>query len=115
MFALAEAGLDEYLAEIREHVCSRCIEKPPGGPPCGPAGKKCGVELHLAKLIDSIQDVESPLMAPYLEHNRRDICANCALLHSSICPCPMDYLSLLLVQAVETVDHRRGWEPRHES
>jgi hypothetical protein len=27
-------------------------------------------------------------------------------LHTSICPCPMDYLSVLLVQAVEAVDRR---------
>lgn len=104
---LAEAGLDEYLAEIREHVCSRCIERPPGGPPCGPAGKACGVELHLAELVDSIHDVESPFLAPYLEHDRKEICANCALLHSSICPCPMDYLAELIVEAVERVDLSR--------
>ena len=29
----AESDLDEYLEEIRQHVCSRCIERPPGGPP----------------------------------------------------------------------------------
>ena len=107
MFALAETDLKEYLAEIREHVCSRCVERPPEGPPCGPAGKECGVEMHLAKLVDSIHDVESPLMAPYLEHNRKDICGNCALLHSSICPCPMDYLAELIVEAVERVDLSR--------
>jgi hypothetical protein len=107
MLALAEAELEEYLAEIREHVCSQCVERPPGGPPCGPVGKECGVELHLAKLVDSIHDVESPLMAPYLEHNRKDICGNCALLHSNICPCPMDYLAGLIVEAVERVDLSR--------
>jgi hypothetical protein len=114
MLALAEVELEEYLAEIREHVCGRCDAKPPGGPPCGPAGKECGVELHLAKLVDSIHDVESPLMVPYREHNRKDICGNCALLHSSICPCPMDYLANLIVEAVERVDlsRRRGNQGR---
>ncbi len=117
MLALAEAKLEEYPAEIREHVCSRCVERPPGGPPCGPVGKECGVELHLAKLVDSIHDVESPLMAPYLEHNRKDICGNCALLHSSICPCPMDYLAELIVEAVERVDlsRRQGNQGRKSS
>jgi hypothetical protein len=65
------------------------------------------VELHLAELVNSIHDVESPLMGPYLDHNRKDICATCALLHSSICPCPMDYLAELIVEAVERVDLRR--------
>src|SRR5262249_14531534 len=69
---------------------------------------QCGIELHLPQLIDSIHQVHSPLIAPYLERNRKEICANCTFLHSSICPCPMDYLSVLLVEAVEEVDRRRA-------
>ena len=46
-------------------------------------------------------------MAPYLDHNRHEICEKCAFLHSSICPCPMDYLATLVVEAVESVDQRR--------
>jgi hypothetical protein len=99
---------DEYLAEIRREVCSRCIEKPPGGPPCEPLGKMCGIELHLPQLIDSIHQIRSPMIAPYLERNRREICEKCAFLHSSICPCPMDYLAVLLVDAVEEVDKHRA-------
>jgi hypothetical protein len=67
----------------------------------------CGIELHLESLIDSIHAVRSDRIAPYLEHNRHEICEHCAFLHSSICPCPMDYLSVLVVDAVEEVDHRR--------
>ena len=103
----ATTELAEYLAEIREHVCSRCIERPPGGPPCAPLGKDCGVELHLPELIASIHAVDSPSIVPYLDHNRHSICEKCALLHSSICPCPMDYLATLIVEAVEAVDQRR--------
>jgi hypothetical protein len=97
----------EYLEEIREQVCSRCVEKPPGGPPCEPLGKFCGIELHLPELVESIHQVHSPLMALYLEHNRNEICSRCAHVHSSLCPCPMDYLAVLVVQAIETVDQRR--------
>jgi len=104
---IAEAELAEYLDEIRKQVCSCCVERPPGGPPCGPLGKPCGIELHLPELIETIHDVHSPLIEPYLEHNRQDICQHCAYLHSSGCPCPMDYLAVPLVQAVETVDERR--------
>jgi hypothetical protein len=103
---IAAPELDEYLEEIRDQVCSRCIEKPEGGPPCAPLGKDCGVEMHLPQLIESIRRVHSPLLASYRDHNRSEICAHCALLHTSICPCPMDYLGALLVQAVETVDER---------
>src|SRR6516225_3596486 len=104
---LTEQELAEYLGEIRAQVCSRCPERPPEGPPCGPVGKECGVEMHLAQLIDSIHAVQSPRLAPYLAHNRMEICAHCDFLHSSICPCPMDYLAVLVVEAVEAVDQRR--------
>jgi hypothetical protein len=98
--------LTEYLDEIRQQVCSRCVERPPGGPPCAPLGKFCGVEMHLAQLVDSIRQVRSPLIDPYLAHNREQICEACPFLRTGICPCPMDYLSVLIVQAVETVDQR---------
>jgi hypothetical protein len=105
---VTEPDLAEYLDEIRKQVCACCVERPPGGPPCAPLGKQCGVELHLPQLIDAIHEVHSPLIEPYLNHNRQEICQHCPFLHSSICPCPMDYLAIPLVQAVETVDERRG-------
>jgi hypothetical protein len=104
---VTQVDLGEYLDEIREDVCSRCVERPPGGPPCVPLGKMCGVELHLENLIDSIHQVRSNRIAPYLDHNRHEICETCAFLHSSFCPCPMDYLAVLVVKAVEAVDERR--------
>jgi hypothetical protein len=103
---VANDDVAEYLAEIRDQVCSRCVERPPGGPPCAPLGKDCGIELHLPQLIDSIHAVNSRWIPPYLDHNRHEICEKCALLHSSVCPCPMDYLASLVVEAVETVDQR---------
>jgi hypothetical protein len=39
--------LDEYRAELRENVCSHCIERRPDAPPCGALGKACGIEQHL--------------------------------------------------------------------
>ena len=105
---VAEPELGDYLDEIRRKVCSRCVERPPGGPPCAPLGKECGIELHLPELIDAIHEVRSDSIVPYLLNNRHKICEHCALLHSSGCPCPMDYLAMLLVEAVETVDRQRG-------
>jgi len=102
--------LAEYLAEIRKQVCSRCVERPFGGPPCAPLGKQCGVESHLPLLIDAIHKVNSDWIGPYLEQTRCSICATCPRQHASDCPCPMDYLSVLLVQAVETVDQRSAYE-----
>jgi hypothetical protein len=111
---LAEADLEEYLKEMREQVCACCVERPPEGPPCGPLGKQCGVEMHLAALIDSVHEVQSASMGPYLDNNRRKICEHCPLLHESECPCPMDYLAVLVVQAIETVDERRKERPPRE-
>ena len=104
---VTETELTEYMDEIREQVCSRCVERPPNGPPCSPLGKQCGIEMHLPLIVNAIRDVRSDSIVPYLEHNRNHICETCIFHHSSICPCPMDYLAVLLVQAVETVDKRR--------
>jgi hypothetical protein len=105
---VAEAELAEYLDEIRKQVCSRCIELPPGAPPCAPLGKVCGIEQHLPELIDAIHEKHSDSIVPYLMNNRHKVCEHCAQLHSSICPCPLDYLAVLLVGAVEEVDRRRA-------
>ncbi len=102
--------LNEYLDEIRQEVCSRCIEWPPEGPPCAPLGKICGVEQHLAELVAEVRKIQSPLIKPYLENNRTEICVRCSQLHGDSCPCPMDYLSVLLVEAIEAVDRRHAHE-----
>ena len=35
----SEAELDAYMSEIRKEACSRCVERPPFGPPCRAAGQ----------------------------------------------------------------------------
>ena len=104
---------ENYLARIREMVCSRCVERPPGGPPCAPLGKQCGIEMHLPQLIDSIHQVHSGSIAPYLETNQQQVCAHCPLLHSDVCPCPMERLVVLVVEAVEEVDEDGQRQPHH--
>jgi hypothetical protein len=70
-------------------------------------GKKCGVELHLPELVDAIHEVpRSDLIAPYLESNEQKVCQFCAYTGSEICPCPLRYLAVLIVEAVEAVDQR---------
>lgn len=104
---VTETETTDYLQEIRAQVCSRCVEKPPGGPPCAPLGKRCGVEMHLPHLIRSIHEIRSDSLVDYLNHDRSEICEKCPHFHGEICPCPMDYLVALIVEAVETVDKRR--------
>ncbi len=105
---IAKAEMQEYLDEIRQEVCSRCVERPEGGPPCLPLGKPCGVELHLSHLVDAVRQVHSDSVAPYLDANRQQICPTCPYFHhSEFCPCPMDRLAVLVVQAIESADRRQ--------
>jgi hypothetical protein len=102
-----ESVTEEYLDEIRAQVCDRCVEKAPGGPPCAPMGKMCGIEMHLPAYVKAIHEVQSPFIEPYLDRLHQSVCSQCARKGCDGCPCPMDYLLVLLVQAVETVDQRR--------
>jgi len=99
--------LDDYMAEIREHVCRRCIEKPPGAPPCAPQGKRCGIELHLAEIVEVCHVAQGKTMEPYIQRFHEDVCSHCSSQTTRQCPCPLDYLLLLAVEAIEAVDGRK--------
>ena len=100
--------LDEYRAELRAGVCSHCIERLPGAPPCGALGKGCGIEQHLPELVELCRTTDCALIDPYIEKLHDTICANCELHNTPACPCPLDYLLQLAVEAVERVEHRRA-------
>jgi hypothetical protein len=99
---------DEYLKAIRADVCTHCIERPPGGPPCAPLGKRCGIELNLARLVDAVHRVHSGVIDPYIEEFHVEVCTHCSQRLSNQCPCPLDYLLTLAVQAIESVDERHA-------
>ncbi len=105
MVALAE--LEDYAAEMRDQVCSHCISRRAGAPPCEPLGVGCGIERHLERLIDICRSVDSPLIDPYLDRLQEEICADCQYREQPVCPCPLKYLLPLAVSAVETVEERR--------
>lgn len=107
---VSEAELADYLVEIRNHVCSRCIERPPEAPPCAPHGKRCGVELHLPEIVELAHRVRSGRVDPYVERFHADVCSHCANQPTQQCPCPLDYLISLAIQAIEMVDERRAAE-----
>jgi len=99
--------LEEYRAELRAEVCSRCVERRPGTPPCAPLGKGCGIERHLPALVELCRTTNSALIDPYIEKLHVTICADCEYKDQSPCPCPLDYLLQLAVEAVGKVEHRR--------
>jgi hypothetical protein len=109
---ITESEREEYLAEIRRQVCSRCKERPAGGPPCAPLGKPCGVELYLPELIEAIHDVQGELIEPYWQRKQQLVCSRCAYLHSDACPCPMDYWFVPILHSVELVDRHRQLRAR---
>jgi hypothetical protein len=98
---------DEYLTELREQVCNRCIVRQPGGPPCSPHGQACGIERHVPKLVEICRNTDSALMDPYIEELHEKICKDCEFKDRPVCPCPLDYLLQLAVEAVERVERRR--------
>ena len=104
----ASDELDEYRAELRSAVCSRCIERLPNAPPCGPVGKGCGIERHLAGLVEICRTTDSALIDPYIDRLHETICPACEYRDTSACPCPLDYLLQLAVEAVEKVERRRA-------
>jgi hypothetical protein len=115
-----QAQLDEYMAEIRQQVCTCCIDRPAGGPPCAPHGKQCGIEVHLEEIVKLAHAIRSRVMDPYIERFHDDVCTHCAGRETRHCPCPLDPLLLLAIEAIEAVDERHErarapivdeWEP----
>lgn len=101
-----QIALGEYMEEIRERVCSRCIERPREGPPCLARGKNCGIELHLQGIVDVCHEVHDGAMDPYIEQLHKDVCASCTECMTDQCPCPLHYLLLLAAEAIDAVDER---------
>ena len=104
----ADENYDEYVAALRTEVCSRCVERQPGGPPCAPRGKPCGIEAHVPMLVQICRQTDSVLMDPYVDKLHDLICADCGLKDGPNCPCPLSYLLQLAVQAIEGVERRRA-------
>ena len=72
-----------------------------------PSGKRCGIEINLAALVDAVHGVHSLAMDPYIARFHDDVCTDCPNRVTDQCPCPLDALLLLAVEAIEGVDLRR--------
>jgi hypothetical protein len=105
---LTPAEHAEYLAVLREQVCSRCIQRGPDCPPCAPHGQPCGIEAHLGELVEICRKTDTAQMAIYIDKLHDLVCPTCEYKDSSNCPCPLDYLLQLAVEAIETVESRRA-------
>ncbi len=85
-----EPQMEEYLDEIRQGVCTRCVERPPGGPPCAPLGKTCRAELHLPLYVEAVHRVTSGGIEPYLNHIHESVCSQCVRHDANGRPGPLD-------------------------
>jgi hypothetical protein len=57
-------------------------------------------------LVAVAHAASSNCIDPYAEHLHQDVCAVCSLRITRHCPCPLDYLLPLAIEAVEAVDQR---------
>jgi hypothetical protein len=101
-------GLEIYRRAIRDQVCTRCIDRPPGGPPCGPRGRRCWIELHLRALVESVHRVRSGAVDRYVESFHDRVCTDRPNRFGDQGPCSLDFLLVLAVQAIEAVDRSRA-------
>ncbi|MFO0790787.1 MAG: hypothetical protein U0805_15125 [Pirellulales bacterium] len=111
MNTLVQEDLADYRAQLRADVCSRCIERSSHVPQCGDAGGGCGIESHLAELVELCRTTDSARIDPYIDQLHGKICAYCDKQNAPCCPCPLDYLLALAIEAVETVERRRQAGP----
>jgi hypothetical protein len=104
---LSRAQYAEYLTEIREQVCDHCPQRVPGQPPFRPQCRRCGIELQLPQLVNSICAAGDGLSERDPRPERHMVCAQCVCLDRGDCPCPASLVASLLVRAVQTVEERR--------
>jgi hypothetical protein len=59
------------------------------------------------ELVEICRSINSSQMEPYIERLHDEICSECKYRTAPTCPCPLDYLLKLAVEAVERVEQRR--------
>jgi hypothetical protein len=101
----ARAKYAAYLAAVREQVCAQCPQRQPDRPPFTAVCRRCGVELQLPRIVESIRDRALPEVGP--TPPRGLVCARCDCLGGGNCPCAVAPLADRVVRAVRTVDERR--------
>jgi len=62
----------------------------------------------LEEIVQVAHAARSRAIDPYIERFHSDVCSHCSNRESSQCPCPLDPLLLLAIEAIEEVDERRG-------
>ena len=104
---------DKYRQAIVNRVCSHCIVCAENGK-CTLTGEdRCGVEIHLEKIVDVVHSVKSPRLEDYVKVLREKVCKTCKNQNPdgtcqlrSVADCGLDRYFELVVEAIEEVDKR---------
>ncbi len=104
--------MNDYLDEIRRHVCRHCPCCPAGGPDCTPRGRACGVEADLPRLVAAVREDRRDVIAALMDGPPAEFRTGHAARNGGGGRWAIDYLSALLAQAVGAVDENRAERDR---
>jgi hypothetical protein len=62
----------------------------------------------LDEIVELAHATHSRMIDPYIDRFHADVCAHCANRETRHCPCPLDALLFLAIEAIDTVDARHG-------
>ncbi|MBI4558403.1 MAG: hypothetical protein HY706_12550 [Candidatus Hydrogenedentes bacterium] len=74
-------AIEEYRDAMRDDVCNVCVIFTPH--PANPrrcfheTTGKCGLFLHIDRVVEAVSNIHSDSIAPYLEELRRKVCGFC--------------------------------------
>ena len=109
---------ERYREAIRRKVCEHCIDLDEKGRCTLTGDERCGVELHLEKIVDVVHSVRSTNLGDYVRVLRERVCASCKNQNpDGTCrlrgeaDCGLDRYFALVVEAIEEADlnFRKGW------
>jgi hypothetical protein len=106
-------SLDHYWESVRSKVCIKCVDGDRQGY-CRVSGEYvCGLSAYFPRIVETVLQVSSNSIEPYVEALRKNVCAHC--LHQSpdgTCSfrsnidCGLDRYFPLIVEAIEDIHCR---------
>ena len=105
----------KYLREIQAIVCHKCIDSDGKGNCLLSRDTECAMKLFFPQIVEAVRSTYSTSMETYERALREKVCSVCAhQTHDGICSlrndveCALDRYFPLLVQRIESLDHRES-------
>lgn len=103
--------MKEYIAAIREKVCSICVDSDEQGNCTLNKNELCAVEMFLPKIVKLVKETDSDDIWDYYESLKENICSECnAKTTDGSCylredaNCSLDRYFPLIVDAIRKVE-----------